>query len=104
MSQQEIVHGLVPLAGEFVPGSRIPLMPASVPDRTHRKRPIRYPILIKSAIGETKGRYQWHEGRRSQTESRTTKAPRIRCIYILGTSIGRGTLQICIRPNVPNMM
>ena len=25
MSQQKIVHGLVPLAGEFIPGCRVPL-------------------------------------------------------------------------------
>ena len=25
MSQQKVVHGLVPLAGEFIPGRRVPL-------------------------------------------------------------------------------
>ena len=33
MSQQEVMHGLVPLAGEFIPGRRVPLWEAHVNTR-----------------------------------------------------------------------
>jgi hypothetical protein len=30
VSQQEVMHGLVPLSGEFIPGRRIPLWEAHI--------------------------------------------------------------------------
>lgn len=55
VSQQKIVHGLVPLAGEFVPGCRVPLGEVGVSTDLERIEKACYPILIKPAIGETEG-------------------------------------------------
>lgn len=54
--QKEVMHGLVPLAGELVPGRRIPLCRGLRQHLTERMGRTRYPILIKLAIGETEGR------------------------------------------------